>query len=101
MLPREPEHAEFEFGGRMCPATEVGGDFFDVLTNHERLWLTIDDVSSHGLGAGLVMMITQTAFQSVFEGGRDLGADEAAASTTSPRSSCSTDDRTILLLRRV
>lgn len=77
MLPREPLHAEFEFAGRMVPATEVGGDFYDVLTvpGDPRLWITVGDVSSHGLGAGLVMMLTQAAFHSVFEIGNELGVD--------------------------
>ena len=77
MLPRAPRHREFEFAGRMQPAHEVGGDFYDVLANaDDRLWLTIGDVSSHGLGAGLVMMIAQAAVQSVFDASPDMPVDE-------------------------
>jgi serine phosphatase RsbU (regulator of sigma subunit) len=68
MLPPAPRHAEFEFAGRMRPADEVGGDFYDVLTREdaEDLWITIGDVSGHGVGAGLVMLMAQSAFASHF-----------------------------------
>lgn len=69
LLPRAPVHAAFDIAGRMSPADEVGGDFYDVLVNHEEdaLWITIGDVSSHGLGAGLVMLMTQAAFSVQFQ----------------------------------
>lgn len=77
MLPRAPSHPDFEFAGSMKPAHEVGGDFYDVLSGTgQSLWITIGDVSSHGLGAGLVMMLAQAAFQSVFESSPNLSADE-------------------------
>lgn len=78
MLPRAPRHPGFEFAGCMRPAHEVGGDFYDVLTRPgaDPLWITIGDVSSHGLGSGLVMMIAQAAFQAVFEANPGLPADE-------------------------
>lgn len=77
MLPKRPAHAGFEFAGALRSADEVGGDFYDVMTRGERLWITIGDVSSHGLGAGLVMMLAQMAFRTVFEAAPDLGVDEA------------------------
>ncbi len=68
LLPPAPTHPEFTFSGRMLPADEVGGDFYDVLWDplSNRLWITIGDVSSHGLGSGLVMMMTQAAFSAHF-----------------------------------
>jgi serine phosphatase RsbU (regulator of sigma subunit) len=68
MLPPTPEHAEFAFAGKMHPADEVGGDFYDVLSNAKSgaLWITIGDVSGHGVGAGLVMLMAQAAFASHF-----------------------------------
>ncbi|MFO0625878.1 MAG: SpoIIE family protein phosphatase [Polyangiales bacterium] len=77
MLPRAPVHPAFEFAGQMQPAEEVGGDFYDVITRGDGLWITVGDVSSHGLGSGLVMMLAQTAFRTVFEAAPDLPADEA------------------------
>ena len=73
LLPRAPSHPDFEFAGRMVPADEVGGDFYDIQTGSgNSLWVTVGDVSSHGLSAGLVMVMAQTAFASYFH--RDPGA---------------------------
>ena len=68
LLPPSPSHADFEFAGRMVPADEVGGDFYDVLSdpNQRTLWITVGDVSGHGVGAGLVMLMAQAAFASHF-----------------------------------
>lgn len=76
MLPQRPSHPGFEFAGLMRPADEVGGDFYDVISRDDGLWVTIGDVSSHGLGAGLVMMLAQMAFRAVFAGAPALPADE-------------------------
>lgn len=47
---------------RMLPATEVGGDYYDVLRHGERrCWIAIGDVAGHGLTAGLVMMMAQSS----------------------------------------
>lgn len=77
MLPRAPAHPAFEFAGLMQPAEEVGGDVYDVITRGDGLWITVGDVSSHGLGSGLVMMLAQMAFRTVFEAAPGLPADEA------------------------
>jgi serine phosphatase RsbU (regulator of sigma subunit) len=68
MLPPNPSHPDFEFAGRMLPADEVGGDFYDVLSDAQgdALWISIGDVSGHGVGAGLVMLMAQAAFASHF-----------------------------------
>jgi serine phosphatase RsbU (regulator of sigma subunit) len=58
----------------MVPADEVGGDFYDVQTgSDDSLWLTIGDVSSHGLSAGLVMVMAQAAFAAHYQ--RDPNAE--------------------------
>jgi serine phosphatase RsbU (regulator of sigma subunit) len=68
LLPPDPSHPDFEFAGRMLPADEVGGDFYDVLSqpHHGSLWISVGDVSGHGVGAGLVMLMTQAAIASHF-----------------------------------
>jgi sigma-B regulation protein RsbU (phosphoserine phosphatase) len=78
LLPPEPKHADFAFAGRMKPADEVGGDFYDVLTSDgdPRMWLTMGDVSNHGLGAGLVMLMTQAAFSSHFRADSTAAPDQ-------------------------
>jgi serine phosphatase RsbU (regulator of sigma subunit) len=68
LLPPTLVHPELEFAGRMQPAQEVGGDFYDVLHDDRgrSLWVTIGDVSGHGVPAGLVMLMTQSAFAAYF-----------------------------------
>jgi serine phosphatase RsbU (regulator of sigma subunit) len=68
LLPPSLSHPELEFAGRMQPAQEVGGDFYDVLCDERSrsLWVTIGDVSGHGVPAGLVMLMTQSAFAAYF-----------------------------------
>jgi serine phosphatase RsbU (regulator of sigma subunit) len=68
LLPPSLVHPELEFAGRMLPAEEVGGDFYDVLCDESQrtLWVTIGDVSGHGVPAGLVMLMTQSAFAAYF-----------------------------------
>jgi sigma-B regulation protein RsbU (phosphoserine phosphatase) len=44
----------------MIPATEVGGDYYDVLPVEGGCWLAIGDVAGHGLTAGLVMLMIQS-----------------------------------------
>ncbi|MES1177349.1 MAG: SpoIIE family protein phosphatase [Myxococcales bacterium] len=68
LLPPNPQHPDFQFAGRMLPADEVGGDFYDVLSepNGNALWISIGDVSGHGVGAGLVMLMAQAAIASHF-----------------------------------
>jgi len=77
LLPPAPKHPEFEFSGRMLPADDVGGDFYDVLTDAQRnrLWITVGDVSGHGLTAGLIMLLAQAAFGAHFRADGRARAD--------------------------
>ena len=49
----------------MLPADEVGGDYYDVIPVPGGAFIAIGDVSGHGLNAGLVMMMLQSAFAGV------------------------------------
>jgi serine phosphatase RsbU (regulator of sigma subunit) len=49
----------------MIPATEVGGDYFDILPFAGGCWLGIGDVAGHGLHAGLVMMMIQSIVSAI------------------------------------
>ncbi|MGB0682602.1 MAG: PP2C family protein-serine/threonine phosphatase [Magnetovibrionaceae bacterium] len=49
----------------MEPATEVGGDYFDILNNGENVRIAIGDVTGHGLESGVVMLMTQSAVRTL------------------------------------
>jgi serine phosphatase RsbU (regulator of sigma subunit) len=60
----------------MLPADEVGGDYYDAaLDRLGVLWLTIGDVSGHGLTPGLVMMMAQTAHSAIRSGSTTTPAE--------------------------
>jgi serine phosphatase RsbU (regulator of sigma subunit) len=60
ILPKNCQVRGLEIGARMLPATEVGGDYYDVLPVEDGCWLGIGDVAGHGLPTGLVMMMIQS-----------------------------------------
>ncbi|HEY5925736.1 MAG TPA: SpoIIE family protein phosphatase [Kofleriaceae bacterium] len=60
ILPRNITVEGLEIAARMMTATEVGGDYYDVLPTKTGSWIAIGDASGHGLTSGLVMMMVQT-----------------------------------------
>jgi serine phosphatase RsbU (regulator of sigma subunit) len=60
ILPRSLSVQGLEIAASMQPATEVGGDYYDVLPTDRGCWIGIGDVAGHGLGSGLVMMMMQS-----------------------------------------
>lgn len=60
ILPRGFRVSGLEIAAQMIPATEVGGDYYDVLPVKDGCWLAIGDVAGHGLTAGLVMLMIQS-----------------------------------------
>lgn len=60
ILPRDLRVENLQIAATMVPATEVGGDYYDVLPGDGGCWLAIGDVAGHGLGPGLVMMMLQS-----------------------------------------
>lgn len=65
LLPKDLEVKDFEILPFMKTAEEIGGDYYDILRKEGKEWFLIGDVSGHGVPAGLVMMMTQTALHSV------------------------------------
>jgi serine phosphatase RsbU (regulator of sigma subunit) len=61
LLPNKPSITGYEIAGFMEAANEVGGDYYDVINEAEMDWIVIGDVSGHGVPAGLIMMMVQTA----------------------------------------
>jgi serine phosphatase RsbU (regulator of sigma subunit) len=66
LLPNKEKIGNYEISTLMIPAAEVGGDYFDILeTKAGEKWITIGDVSGHGVESGLIMMMTQTSLFSI------------------------------------
>lgn len=66
ILPRDRELEAINFldvSALMSSATEVGGDYFDVLVDHEqtRATIAIGDVTGHGLESGIFTIMIQSA----------------------------------------
>ncbi|GIV61412.1 MAG: hypothetical protein KatS3mg044_0278 [Rhodothermaceae bacterium] len=67
LLPGEtPSVPGYDLAGMTRPATEVGGDFYDVIPLEEhRLALCVGDVSGKGLPAALLMASVQATLRSL------------------------------------
>lgn len=65
LLPGENELEEaagsLDIAAVMEPATEVGGDYYDILHSGDRVRIGIGDVSGHGLESGVVALLMQMA----------------------------------------
>ncbi len=61
ILPRSPQVRGLEVAAEMRPASEVGGDYYDVIAVEDGCWISIGDVAGHGLPAGMVMLQAQSA----------------------------------------
>jgi serine phosphatase RsbU (regulator of sigma subunit) len=65
LLPTTPTLSGFDVATYMLTADLVGGDYFDIIDTEGREWFVIGDVSGHGVTAGLIMMMTQTAIHTI------------------------------------
>jgi serine phosphatase RsbU (regulator of sigma subunit) len=51
-----PEHEDFDFGGRILPARQVGGDFYDIFyLNEDKIGVLIGDVADKGVPSAIFM----------------------------------------------
>jgi serine phosphatase RsbU (regulator of sigma subunit) len=75
ILPRQLAAEGLELTAAMTTATEVGGDYYDVLPVAGGCWIGIGDVSGHGVTSGLIMLMVQSV----------IAALVARDPTTSPR----------------
>jgi serine phosphatase RsbU (regulator of sigma subunit) len=67
LLPKKiPDYENFDISCFMKTATEVGGDYYDVLPEHnESLILTIGDATGHGVKAGTMVAVIKGLFQEI------------------------------------
>ncbi len=61
ILPKSTTAPSITISARMVPAEEVGGDYYDVLPVADGAWIGVGDVSGHGLEAGLITFMLQSA----------------------------------------
>jgi phosphoserine phosphatase RsbU/P len=76
ILPRHwPEHDSYTLWGKMRPAKEVGGDFYDHFDVAETMrGIVVADVSGKGIPAGLFGMVSKTLLRSAAtQGSLDIG----------------------------
>ncbi|MGG6293483.1 SpoIIE family protein phosphatase [Leptolyngbya sp. AN02str] len=72
ILPRQEELnqiLELDIAGFMESATEVGGDYYDVLHDNGKIRIGIGDVTGHGLESSMVMLMAQTAIRTLITNG--------------------------------
>ncbi|WP_373693587.1 SpoIIE family protein phosphatase [Limnofasciculus baicalensis] len=70
ILPKDYELAQIsglDIAGFMKPASEVGGDYYDVLQSKGAIKIGIGDVTGHGLESGVLMLMVQTAVRTLLE----------------------------------
>lgn len=61
VFPAFPERDDFELFGKMIPARDVGGDFYDFfLVDENRLGIVIGDVAGKGIPAAIIMAVSRT-----------------------------------------
>ncbi|MEN9222973.1 MAG: ammonium transporter [Thermostichus sp. BF3_bins_97] len=68
ILPKDRELQRIpglDIAGFMEPATEVGGDYYDVLEHNGLVRIGIGDVTGHGLESGMLMLMAQTAVRTL------------------------------------
>ena len=61
ILPKSFEVPGFDIAALMRPAEAVGGDYYELLPTESGFWIAAGDVSGHGLTAGLIMLMLQSA----------------------------------------
>jgi len=76
ILPNNPLAEGLEIACVMCPASEVGGDYYDVLPVPGGCWIGVGDVAGHGLTTGIVMLMIQSLVAGLVE--RDPDASPSA-----------------------
>lgn len=75
LLPKDQRVRDYDIAATMLPADSVGGDYYDVIPTADSCWVVIGDVSGHGVSAGLIMMMFQTAIRTLVATSSPADAD--------------------------
>jgi sigma-B regulation protein RsbU (phosphoserine phosphatase) len=65
ILPGEVDVEGLAISAVTLPAEVVGGDYYDIIPIKDGCWIAIGDVAGHGLAAGLIALMIQSAVQSL------------------------------------
>lgn len=68
LLPTEKELSQIDgldIAGFMEPADEVGGDYYDVLSQDGQVFIGIGDVTGHGLESGALAIMVQSSVRTL------------------------------------
>jgi serine phosphatase RsbU (regulator of sigma subunit) len=68
LIPKSVFVPGLELAAGMLPADQVGGDYFDVFNTDDGCWIGIGDVTGHGLLAGMIMLMMQSAVSALVNG---------------------------------
>ena len=76
LLPRRPPTLHgAELAAACLPATQVGGDYYDFLTDADGgVSIVVADVAGHGLGPGLIMVMARSVFRAELRHSASLAA---------------------------
>ena len=81
LLPDNQKLKGYDIAATMLPADEVGGDYYDIIESPGGdKWVTIGDVSGHGVDSGLIMMMAQTSILSKVHNNGSCGPSEMISS---------------------
>jgi len=61
----EPDHKDLNFIIKNRPASELGGDCFDIVNAKDNTYMYIGDVTGHGMSAGLLMAIVNAMIRTL------------------------------------
>jgi serine phosphatase RsbU (regulator of sigma subunit) len=76
IAPRDVSLKGLDVLSYLRPAEDVGGDYLDVYTIGDDSWLLLGDVTGHGLGAGLVMLMAQSTISAILQTRPDISPRE-------------------------
>lgn len=83
ILPVRTEVPGLEIAATMIPATDVGGDYYDVIPVDGGAWIGVGDVAGHGLQAGLIMLMVQSVVAALTKARRDATPRELVTALNS------------------
>ncbi len=86
ILPKKQNVKGYDICMKMHTATEVGGDYYDLLSYQEKgkHWFSIGDVSGHGINSGLIMLMTQSMVSAVISENPDASPNKILHTINAP-----------------